>query len=410
MKHFKILSTAVCLSVAILYACKEDKMMPVSNDKTAPGPVSNASVVPQAGAAEISYSLPDDQNLSYVRAEFEINGEKKEAKSSYFKRSIRVEGFGDTAFHTVKLFAVSRGEVSSIPVEVKVKPLPPAIWQVFKSLAVTEAFGGLQVKFSNLDRGKIVIGTVLYDPKAKEWRNINNFYYGLDSGRFTVRGLQPVKQQFGLYVKDRWDNKSDTLKFELTPIYEEQLDRNKFVSAMKKKYPIPQVAPLPKTPGVQIVEPGNLSSWPIENMWNGVIGNEGFHTTENKDVPIWIPIDLGVKAVISRYKIWQRQAGYIYNHGNPHEWELWGTNNPMDVNSWVKLDHQIMEKPSGLPLGQNSNEDIDAAAAGQEYELPIGTPAVRYIAWKHIDSWAAIDGIIGHLHISEIAIWGQIKQ
>ncbi|NSL90380.1 DUF5000 domain-containing lipoprotein [Chitinophaga solisilvae] len=410
MKNIKSFLSGCLLSAVVLYACKSDVIGPVSTDKTPPNPVMQPVAVGQPGAAEISYTLPDDQQLSYVRAEFVINGVKKEAKSSFYKRSVRVEGFGDTLEHTVTLYTVSRSEVSSLPVQVKVKPLPPAIWNVRNSIRAAEAFGGLQVEFTNPDRGKIVVGTLLWDPVQKEWRLINNFYFGLDSGRFTVRGLRPVKQLFGIFIKDRWDNRSDTLKTELTPIYEEQLDREKFVSMLKKKVPIPQVPPLPKTPGVKVQEPTNLSSWPIENMWNGIVGNEGYHTTENKDVPIFIPIDLGVKAMISRYKIWQRQSDYIFNHGNPHEWELWGTNTPNDVNSWIKLDHQVMEKPSGLPLGQKTTEDVDLAAAGQEYELPAGTPAVRYVAWKHIDSWAAQGGIIGHLHISEIAFWGQITR
>jgi hypothetical protein len=66
-----------------------------------------------------------------------------------------------------------------------------------------------------------------------------------------------------------------------------------------------------------------------------------------------------------------------------------------------------MVKPSGLPVGINSNEDNEAVNEGQEFDLPIGVPAVRYIAWKHIDNWGAIDGATGFLHMMELTVWGQ---
>ena len=68
-----------------------------------------------------------------------------------------------------------------------------------------------------------------------------------------------------------------------------------------------------------------------------------------------------------------------------------------------------MIKPSGLPIGQNSNEDIDVANAGQEYEFPENAPAVRYIAWKAIDCWGAIEGQTGFFHLFELSIWGQVQ-
>src|SRR5690606_10232766 len=118
----------------------------------------------------------------------------------------------------------------------------------------------------------------------------------------------------------------------------------------------------------------------------------------------------GQKVKFSRYKVYQRNSNgtYIYNHGNPHEWQLWGTNTPTDVNSWVMLDHRIMIKPSGLPLGQYTNDDLEAVNSGHEYEVSIDAPAVRYLAWKHIDNWAAIEGTSGHLHIAELEFWGQV--
>ncbi|WP_119081175.1 DUF5000 domain-containing lipoprotein [Chitinophaga alhagiae] len=398
----------ICLLLAVaLAACKEDSFAPISKDGNVPQPVSNATYEAMPGGAKISYSLPDDQNLAYVKATYDVNGETREMKSSFYQRSLVVEGFGNTSEYTVKLYSVSYAEKASAPVELKIRPLAPAIDTVRKSLDIVESFGGINTRFQNPNKASIMIGVLRWDEAQQEWVSIDAHYTALDSGKFSVRGQEAVPIKFGIFVRDRWNNHSDTLEIVKTPIYEEELDKDK-IKDMRKKYPIPQREPLPKSGG-PVAEPGNLSSWKFDAMFDGTIGNNGFHTTENKDVPIWIPMDLGVTARLSRYKIWQRQSGYIYNHGNPHQWEIWGTNNPKDVNSWVLLDARIMVKPSGRPLSDNSTEDVQVAANGQEYEFPIDAPAVRYIAWKHIDSWASIEGYLGHFHLSEMSIWGQIK-
>lgn len=396
------------LAATTLYSCKEDQFSPISKDDAVPQQISNPVSVAMHGGAKISYTLPDDKNLAYVRAEYEVNGQKRETKSSFYQRSVTIEGFGNTNEYAVKLYSVSYAEKASAPVEIKIRPLEPAIDTVRRSLEIIESFGGINTRFKNPYNANIMIGVIRWDEGQKEWKDLDAHYTGLDSGKFSVRGQKAEPIKFGIFVRDRWNNFSDTLQVVKTPIYEEQLNK-KGIKDGRGKWSIPQREPLPKN-GTAIVEPGNLSSWKFDQMFDDIIGNNGFHTTENKEVPIWIPMDLGVKARLSRYKIWQRQSGYIYNHGNPHQWEIWGTNDPKDVNSWVLLDAQIMIKPSGRPaLNDNSNEDEEVAENGQEYEFPIDAPAVRYIAWKHIDSWASIEGFYGHFHLSEMTIWGQIK-
>ncbi|RPE05963.1 DUF5126 domain-containing protein [Chitinophaga lutea] len=404
----KQLFLLLLLAVAI-YACKEDTFSPISKDDTIPKQVSNPTAQPLPGAAKISYVLPDDKSLAYVRAEYEVNGQKRETKSSFYQRSVLLEGFGNTNEYTVKLYSVSYGEKASAPVEIRVRPLEPAIDTVRRSLQIVESFGGINTRFQNPYNANIMIGVLRWDEAQKEWVSIGANYTALDSGKFSVRGQKAEPIKFGIFVRDRWNNHTDTLQVVKTPIYEEELDKGKIKDGRGKNWPVPQREPLPKN-GTPVKEPTNLSSWKFDAMFDGTIGNNGFHTTENKEVPIWIPMDLGVKARLSRYKIWQRQSGYIYNHGNPHQWEIWGTNTPTDPNSWILLDAQIMIKPSGRPtLNDNSTEDTEVAANGQEYEFPIDAPPVRYIAWKHIDSWASVEGYYGHFHLSEMTIWGQIK-
>ena len=415
MKKIKILFSLFLLTT-ILFGCKEEFSEPIDENGSAPKPIANASIENISGGAIISYTLPDDPNLLYVKAVYERNGTTVESKSSYFRNYVVVEGLGDTNERNVTLYAVSRAEKSSDPVNVKIAPLAPSISLVLTSLDIVESFGGMSVKFENPAStaslsNNIVIGVLLWDTNLNEWKDVDAHYTGLDSGSFSVRGLPSVEQKFGFFVRDTWGNKTEIIEKVLTPIYEEEIDVSKITYA-KGKYPVPQVAPFPATGG-PVLEPGNLSSWPFGSLFDGKIGNSGFHTNERNPVPIWIPMDLGVKAQLSRYKIWQRMhdnnSTYFYSHGNPHEWEIWGTNTPTYPNSWQLLDHQVMVKPSALPVGQVNNDDVEIARLGHEYEFPLGTPAVRYIAWKHIDSWAAIEGSTGFLHMSEMKLWGQIK-
>ncbi|MEO6523720.1 MAG: DUF5000 domain-containing lipoprotein [Mucilaginibacter sp.] len=401
-------ATLLCLLYVVLAACNKDIHAPISDDGSAPLPITNAFVKNLSGGASISYTLPSSSNLLYVKAVYSINGVEQEAKASFYQKSILIQGFGDTLQRNVTLYAVSRSEKSSEPVVVKINPLRPAVKKVAVSLQPQASFGGFNCTFLNTDSANVAIFSLIYDTQQKSWRQLDGYYTALPSGNFSIRGLDPTPQQFGLYVRDRWGNKSDTLKFTLTPIYEVKLDRSKFAD-IRKKYPIPQVAPLPLS-GKPMIEAVDYStSYPMKNLYDGNTTSM-FHTKQNVDQPIWIPIDMGVKARLSRYVIYQRVGGFEFNHGNPHEWELWGTNDPTNVNSWVLLDHEVMIKPSGLPLGVNSNDDTYIATNGQEYQFPTNTPAVRYVAWKTIDCWASPQGQTGFFHLLEFSVYGQVQQ
>lgn len=396
MTLFKNILISGWLLSVMLVSCKEETPGPIAADGGAPGPVTNVQVENLSGAAKISYSLPSNPNLLYVKAEFEINGVKRDAKSSFYNSSLIVDGFGDTEERTVTLYAVSYGEKTSAPVSIKIKPLTPPIQVAHHSLKVVPAFGGLNITYENPDQGNLIM-QILRQTSTREWVIADTYYTKSSGGNFYVRGQESVETTFGVVVKDRWDNRTDTLKTKLTPIFEQELDKSKFKEGVN---------------GILFAtEPGPFSSgWVLKNLWDNSI-TKGFQTIEKIPYPLWVTFDLGVKAKLSRYKIWQR-AGYYFNHGHPLNWELWGSNNPDTDggwNNWTKLDDYKMTKPSGLPLGQLSDEDNAVALAGQEFDVPINAPAVRYLRWKHIDSWSTPGGTIGFLGFMEISIFGRVE-
>lgn len=389
------------LSVMAILSCREEKLGPLNGADEAPGVVSNVQVQNLPGGAKLTYTLPKNQSLLYVKAQYDLNGQKYEERASYFNNNLTVQGFGSTDEREVKLIAVSRGEQESAPITVKIKPLTPPVESIWQSLVVQPTFGGPNISYQNMSKAKVVIEILL--DSAGVWLSRDAEYTELESGNFSSRGLPPVERKFGFFVRDRWNNHSDTLVLNLTPVPEEELG---IPTYRRNTWPIPQRPPLPAS-GAAIVTPGNLSSWTFDKLFNGVIGNEGFHTNERLDLPSWIPWEMPQKAKLSRFKIWQRQSGYIFDHGNPHRWEIWGTNTPTDTSSWVLMGSYLMIKPSGgESTGAATSMDTQVAADGQEYDFNIDAPAVKYLAWKNIDSWGNIGGEKGHFHLSELKIWG----
>jgi len=418
----KYIITGLLLVIITMATCKKDDRSPLSKDGSKPDPVSNTQVTNLAGAALISYTLPNNDNLLYVKAVYTLKGVQKEVKMSMYQNKLLVEGFGDTQERVIDLYAVSRSEVKSDPVSVTVKPLTPPIVNVYRSIKTDSTFGGINVKYANVDSANIVFEVLVVD-SVGDWQHVDFNYTSMKQGAFNVRGFPPVERTWGIYVRDRWDNHSDTLRVKITPIYEEALDKTKFndVRTTYAKY-IPQFDPLPNS-GLPIANAVDYNNtYIMKNLYDDNITSM-FHTKEKYDLPVWIPIDLdktgASKFILSRFKVWQRTGNYIFNHGNPHHWEIWGTNKPGVVSTnpnntdpnvgWVKLGEWTMTKPSGWEVGQNSNEDMDVANNGQEFEFPNGLPPVRYIGWKNIDSWGSIDGYTGFFHLFELSLWGQKK-
>jgi uncharacterized protein DUF4959/uncharacterized protein DUF5000/uncharacterized protein DUF5126 len=422
MKNYNLIITGWLLMITVIAACKKDERNPLSKDGTVPGPVRNVQVTNLAGAALLTYTLPGDENLLYVKAVYTLKGVQKEVKVSMYQNKLLVDGFANTEAREVALYAVSRSEVMSEPVPVTIKPLTPPISNVFKSLKTDSTFGGINVKYTNADSANIVFEVLVLD-SVGDWQHVDFNYTSLKQGAFNVRGFPPVERTWGIYARDRWDNHSDTLRVKITPIYEEALDKTKFndVRTSFEKF-IPQFAPFPNSGAAMANVVDYNKDYVMKNLYDGNVTSM-FHTKEKFELPVWIPIDLdkggSSKFVLSRFKVWQRTGNFIFNHGNPHHWEIWGTNKPNVINAnasntdpnvgWVKLGEWIMTKPSGWDVGVNSNEDIQVANDGQEFEFPNGVPPVRYIGWKNIDSWGSIDGYTGFFHLFELSLWGQKK-
>lgn len=156
----------------------------------------------------------------------------------------------------------------------------------------------------------------------------------------------------------------------------------------------------------------------IPFLWNGnfegtVSGSGGWYrTATNSGVPNQVTIDMGVRAKLSRFILWQRgtvnEHNLLYANASPNKFELWGSNDPTpdgNYSSWVKLADCEIIRPSGLTPGQAvTAEDVAAAKAGHEYSIPEDAPAVRYIRIRVTETFENQP----QFFIGNIGVFGQV--
>lgn len=386
---------SISLMIMMISGCKQSETEPFNKNDTAPGPVTNVKVVSLAGGANISYDRPE--NMMYVKAVYTIRpGVERETKATYYKNSLIIEGFPDTREYEVKLYAVSRGENASEPITVKVTPLTPPVMSTFESLKFESIFGGIRIGFANFSEAELVVSLLAQD-SIGDYVPAETFYTKRKEGFLNARGFPPVPRKFAAFIRDRWNNHSDTIYTEATPLFEQQLDKTKF-----KAVNLPTDTYAPHT---------NFAG--LTALWDGA-WNSGtvFHTKPGTGLPQWFTFDTGVAVSLSRFKFYHRldggqgSAAGAYTAGDPKVFELYGSNNPPSDGSWTnwELIGQFESiKPSGSPLGTVTAEDFQYAVVnGEEFDIPPGTPKYRYIRWKTNRVWGSLD----HHYLAELTFWG----
>lgn len=382
--------------IMMITACQEMIHSPLEEVSSTPGQPTVTKIENINGGAKVTYSIPNDPTILYVVAAFDTgNGEKREIKSSVYKNYIELEGFGDTNPYQIKLYSVNKAEVRSSPAEFTINPLNPPIDEVFKTLVVNRDFGGLNAKFSN-EKEKGIVFYTLYKDEEGNWVQYDRLFTSAKFRDYSVRGLLPNPTDFAFFFRDEWGNHSDTLKTNITPLYEEMLEKK-----LWKAYPLPS-----DNYTVQ-------GSWgPISNIWDGDyvrLSKLYYQATAGASMPNWFTIDLGKKSKFSRMVVFQaptERPSYAYNYGTPRTYEVWGSNSPNPDGSfdgWTLLIHCESVKPSGSPVGERTPEDSAYALAGENYNFPTETEAYRYIRFKTIRSWTGAQNLM----LTQLDLYGQ---
>ncbi|MBZ4190525.1 DUF5000 domain-containing lipoprotein [Niabella beijingensis] len=393
------------ITLLVVLGCKRQDNYINYTDATLPAPaqVYDLRVTSVAGGAYIVYKVPGDSNLRYVKAVYETApGTKWEVKASYFNDTLKVEGFGDTSIHEVQIYSVGKNEKESSPVVVQVKPLLPAIMSVYKTVAISGTFGGVNVRLQNPGRSNLAV-VVLHDPlKDGNLKELTTYYSAADRISFSVRGMDTTDKKISLYLRDRWNNKTAATTALIKPLYEELIDK----ASWKPLY----------LPGDTY---DYVEGYVLPKLWDNGLGYCCLFASKGYTFPHTITIDFGKQVVLSRMKTWQHPES-PYNGPSVKEFEVWGSNtfnpdgdyeDPVTKtyrSNWVRLGVFSSYKPSGAPLGTVTNEDRDYALnKGEDFEFEAGLPAVRYLRFKTTATYANTAGQQGAVVLQELTLWGQ---
>jgi hypothetical protein len=379
--------------------CKEELIGQYPVDNTPPQPISHPVVTNYSGGARINYQLPDETDLLYVKATYTLpNGEQEEVKASIFTNFLDIKGFGKSTKVSIPLVSVDRSRNESSPVYVEIEPDDSPIYDIYNSMSVVAGFGGIRINWENPLQENIVVEVQKKDTVENTYYNIETFYSSEKEANKAVRGLDAVKSDFFIYVRDVYNNRTDSIYLVLTPWFEQELDKKRF-------------AALPKSSKFTLNAYGNTN---MAIMWDGnITPDNAIYYIQIADYPPYFAFDLGVKAKLSRFKLWSRYD-YIFRLHSPKDFIIYGTNdsnvanNPESDNSeWILLSQFESYRPSGLSSDVlPTTEDRAYANLGEEFEFPLEAPEVRYLRFQSILSWSGTYG----LFISEMTYWGSPEE
>jgi hypothetical protein len=177
---------------------------------------------------------------------------------------------------------------------------------------------------------------------------------------------------------------------------------------------------IPKTTWKENRLPGDMdinASFPLTCLWNGNTG-DFMHSTGVTSTPILFGWDMGVKAKLSRMKLWPRPDNDDrWNKGMPRIFEIYGSMAPnpdgsLD-DSWTLLGKFTAVQPSGngtkIPWVAPTSEDIALSNAGLDFEFIPGADVdpdatVRYIRFKSLENFNST--VTPRLLLAEISFWG----
>jgi len=381
----------------LMMSCGEVEKGQYAIDNVPPGQVSKVSVDNIKGGAIITYTVPDDEDLLYVKVLYTMSdGTPAEQKSSAYTSKITVEGLGRSQKQIVQLICGDRSGNESAPYLQEIEPLDAPIYDIQESMEMTEDFGGVMFTWKNPMMVNIVLTIYVLDEDNK-FVEIDNVYSNFSSGQYNVRGFPSEEATFSVIVRDRWKNKTEMKSGTFIPLHEEKLDR--FLFTRWNPVEIPYSV---------------YGSQHIELMWNGITENEtGFMCATTRPVPHSITFNMGQLAKLSRIKVWQRTNGttLAFAIGNVRKFQMWGSPHPNvtdEDSTWIFLGNFESIKPSDAPIGAtNSVEELAYARAGEDYNVQANRDvAVQYIRLHYLELWNALNGAT----ICEIEIYGDVQK
>ena len=388
--------SSLLLVISLIASCESDD----NGDTTPPGELSVISTEATYGGAVITYTLPEDNDILYVRADY-TNGKGEAVFRTVSKHvnQIEVSGFVIEEDVTVSLTVVDENQNSSKAVALEIRPLRSFIFLVQESIQIEPDLGGVQVSWENATEKTVFIYLHIQDGEDEQIRILSS---ANKNEKIFVRGLEAKPLLFLTKTEDFDGNISELQeKGTYTPLFEEKINKDtwKLVSNLSID--------------------GNAYEGATVNFWDDVIDtfetnsdNSYFIINRNDNGgilrwPLDIVIDLNKKAKINRFKVWQRAywyngpdgKSYYYQEENLKSFDLYVSMNKTD---WVLLGNFEIEGPAG-GTDEISQALLDEAAAGHNFNLDEISPEFRYLKFSITSNF----GSDSFCHGSEITLFGR---
>ena len=394
MKIIKILAI-ILISFTTLIGCKDDE----NQDSIPPGSLTIENIIPTNGGGIISYVLPEDSDILFVRAEYTNSlGVDVYRVSSSHNNSIEIDGLNQNTPIQVRLFVVDENENLAQPVEVEFTPLPSFIFLVQESISITPDLGGVKLEWDNIAEKTVYVHLHIMNGDDVEIRILSS---NSASESIFVRGLESVEMTFLTKVEDFDGNITDLEeKATLTPLFEEMIDKSTWslVSSLSVD--------------------GNQWEGQTTAFWDDVVDTAETNSDNSYfiiwrdanggtlDWPLDIVINLNKNVRVHRFKVWQRAfwyggptgAPYYYQEENIRSFDLYASNNSVD---WTLLGQFDIGDPSD-ENGNIPQDFIDAAADGHDFDLEGVSEKFRYLKFSITSNY----GSDTYVHGSEITLWG----
>ncbi|WP_287331437.1 DUF5000 domain-containing lipoprotein [Parabacteroides sp.] len=383
------------LLLLVFSSCSEKELAPISGSLGKPGIVTDVTVEPSAGGATISYKIPNSEDLLAVKCVYTLSdGKENEVMASYYENKLLIQGYNDTLEHTAVLYAVNRAQELSDPVEVKFYPLESPLSKAIKTVRIKADFGGANFSWGNSD--KVPLNVELLGPDSLgRMSTLNILTSDIDKNTYSVRGYAPELSKFSMILGDNFNNYSDTISAEVTPLFEEKLD--------KKKMRV-----------MRLDNDASFAEWGCLDVYMIDDDPLTFGHTPNNALPAALTIDLGCMAKLSRFVMHQRKlngsTNIYYDHGNPQRMEVYTCDHEPgkdgDWSEWVKIMDCEIVKPSGSPGNTVTDLDKEMADKGHEFSFDLSQPPMRYVRILLTSAWKGIS----YVSPAEISFYGENEE
>ena len=209
---FKNLRYVLPIIGLILVGCEESN----SGDTTPPGELTVVSTTPTNGGGIITYDLPQDDDILFVRADYtNAQGEDVFRVSSKSNNHIEISGMVEAEPVEISLRVVDENENESNSVIVSLTPERSFIYEILENISLIEDLGGVRVYWENQVEKTVFIYFYIEVDGEEEVRILSS---SLKTNSQFIRGLAAVPTNISVKVEDFDGNSTSILELgEFTP-------------------------------------------------------------------------------------------------------------------------------------------------------------------------------------------------